>query len=98
MPGGAADGAPPAAGTVAGTAPDRWSVLAPDDPTPRHRLFRALHAALYAAAPASRDASLDEWRAWARVSGAAREAHRALTLPGAETPPPRPRHTIRAPQ
>ncbi|HLA89892.1 MAG TPA: polysaccharide deacetylase family protein [Gemmatimonadaceae bacterium] len=85
MPWGAADGAPPAAGTVAGTAPDRWSVLAPDDPTPRHRLFRALHAALYAAAPASRDASLDEWRAWARVSGPARESHRALTLRELET-------------
>ena len=72
----AADGVrPPETG-----ADDRWTVLSAADPTPRHRLYRALCAALYTLnAPAAAE-RLSAWRAWAGVAAEARGTHRALTL------------------
>jgi len=60
-------------------APDRWSVQDQTDPTPRHRLYRALCAALYPLPADERDARLAEWRTWACVGAAARPSHRVVT-------------------
>lgn len=58
---------------------DRWTVLDPVDPTPRHRLYRAMCAALYALDAAARDEHLAEWRSWAGIPDAARASHRTVT-------------------
>lgn len=74
LPWSAADGAlPPDAG------PDGWTVLDPSDPTPRHRLYRALCTALYGLGTAVAAERLAEWRAWAGVRAEARETHRPLS-------------------
>jgi peptidoglycan/xylan/chitin deacetylase (PgdA/CDA1 family) len=71
-----ADGA---AGALDG-AHDRWTLLDRVDPTPRHRLYRAMCAALHALSATARDARLAAWRAWAGIPEAARASHRVLTL------------------
>ncbi|MFI5310327.1 MAG: polysaccharide deacetylase family protein, partial [Gemmatimonadales bacterium] len=64
---------------AADPATDRWTVQEPSDPTPRHRLYRALCAALKPLPTPERERRLAAWRAWAGVPDAARETHRALT-------------------
>jgi peptidoglycan/xylan/chitin deacetylase (PgdA/CDA1 family) len=71
----AADGAPPP-----DAAADGWSVVHPADPTPRHRLYRAICAALHPLDTPTREARLGALREWAGVEAAARPTHRALTL------------------
>lgn len=56
-----------------------WTVLAAKDPTQRHRLYRALCAALYPLPSDAREALLARLRAWAKVETAARESHRTMT-------------------
>lgn len=58
---------------------DRWTVLDRSDPTPRHRLYRAMCAALHAAPPATQVAMLTAWREWAGVPEAARASHRTVS-------------------
>jgi peptidoglycan/xylan/chitin deacetylase (PgdA/CDA1 family) len=58
---------------------DRWTVASPQNPSPRHRLYRALATALHPLATSPRDARLAEWRAWAGVPAAGRTTHRAVT-------------------
>jgi peptidoglycan/xylan/chitin deacetylase (PgdA/CDA1 family) len=75
IPWGAADGA----SAPSSEAMDRWSVASPQNPSPRHRLYRALAAALHPLPTGLRDARLADWRAWAGVPDAGRTTHRALT-------------------
>lgn len=57
----------------------RWSVLESADPTPRHRAYRALHAALRPLPASAREEALGSIRTQAGVAPAGRETHRALT-------------------
>lgn len=59
---------------------DRWTVLDASDPTPRHRLYRALCQEVRSLPTDVCEARLDEWRAWAGVPAPARATHRTLTL------------------
>jgi peptidoglycan/xylan/chitin deacetylase (PgdA/CDA1 family) len=68
-----ADGAPPA-----DLVRDVWTIAAAGDPTPRHRLYRALCAALRPLDAARRDEAVRVLRDWAGVSAGARPTHRAL--------------------
>jgi peptidoglycan/xylan/chitin deacetylase (PgdA/CDA1 family) len=70
-----ADGAP----FVATAAHAAWTVLAPHDPTSRHRLYRALYASLYPLGAERRDALLATLREWAGVDSGARASHRTMT-------------------
>ena len=72
----AADAAPP----PPDSADDTWTMLRADDPTPRHRLYRALASALRRLSTPLREARLAEWRAWATVPTDGRPSHRALTV------------------
>ena len=56
-----------------------WHVECPDDPGPRHRVFRAVFDCLYPLPPARRAVVLNQLTAWARVPATARPTHRALT-------------------
>jgi len=71
-----ADGAP----FVADAAHAAWTVLAPGNPTARHRLYRALCAALYPLGPERRDALVVTLRAWAGIEPGARSSHRTVTM------------------
>ena len=71
----AGDGAP----LPDGGANDRWTVLDPSDPTPRHRLYRAMCGALHALGARDRDERLAAWRAWAGVGERARDTHRVVS-------------------
>jgi peptidoglycan/xylan/chitin deacetylase (PgdA/CDA1 family) len=70
-----ADGAP----FVADAAHAAWTVLAPHDPTARHRLYRALCASLYPLGAERRDTLLATLRDWAEVEPDARASHRTVT-------------------
>jgi peptidoglycan/xylan/chitin deacetylase (PgdA/CDA1 family) len=70
-----ADGAP----FVADAAHAAWTVLAPHDPTSRHRLYRALCASLYPLGAERRDALLATLHEWAGVDSGARLSHRTVT-------------------
>jgi peptidoglycan/xylan/chitin deacetylase (PgdA/CDA1 family) len=69
------DGAP----VVADATHNAWTVLSPHDPTPRHRLYRALCAALYPLGAESRESLLTVLRAWSGVEVFARPSHRTVT-------------------
>lgn len=56
-----------------------WTVLDDVDPTPRHRLYRALCARLHALPTPERESRLAIWRTWAGVGEPGRASHRALT-------------------
>lgn len=56
-----------------------WNVLEPDDPTPRHRLYRLLHQRLRPLPHGERRKVLDELRAWAGVEPKVRLTHRPLS-------------------
>jgi peptidoglycan/xylan/chitin deacetylase (PgdA/CDA1 family) len=72
----AADGVPlPAESTN-----DRWSITERVDPTPRHRLYRAICEALYPLDTPAREARVHALREWAGVEERARPTHRALAL------------------
>ncbi len=71
----ATDGArPPANGPR-----DRWTVLDSANPTPRHRLYRAICTTLYALGAPAVAERLSAWRAWAGVAADARDTHRTLS-------------------
>lgn len=70
-----ADGSP----LVADAAHAAWTVLSPHDPTSRHRLYRALGAALYPLSAESRETLLAALRAWAGIDAGARASHRTVT-------------------
>lgn len=69
-----------AASVATDAATDRWSLLCTEDPTPRHRLYRALSAALHALPAPEREARLTEWRAWSNVAAEGRASHRTMTI------------------
>jgi peptidoglycan/xylan/chitin deacetylase (PgdA/CDA1 family) len=71
----AADGEP-----LSDMARDTWTIANADDPTPRHRLYRAICAALRPLDPGARESALRALREWAGVSGAARPSHRTLSF------------------
>jgi peptidoglycan/xylan/chitin deacetylase (PgdA/CDA1 family) len=58
---------------------DGWTVAAPTDPTARHRLYRALCAALQPLPSVTRDAHVAALRAWAGIPTGARASHRPMT-------------------
>jgi peptidoglycan/xylan/chitin deacetylase (PgdA/CDA1 family) len=70
-----ADGLP----IVADAAHAAWTVLSSHDPTSRHRLYRALCAALYPLNAESRERLLAALRAWAGIEAGARASHRTVT-------------------
>jgi peptidoglycan/xylan/chitin deacetylase (PgdA/CDA1 family) len=57
----------------------RWHYGQPDNPTSRHRLFRALYGLLQPLAPHQRRSIVDDLRAWAGGASKARPAHRTLS-------------------
>lgn len=64
----------------AGGLPDAgWNVESGADPGPRHKLYRALVTRVRTLAPGIRDDAMQRLRAWAGVSRAGRDSHRALT-------------------
>jgi peptidoglycan/xylan/chitin deacetylase (PgdA/CDA1 family) len=72
-------------GAFADYAPDQaeahraWDVLRPDDPTPRHRLYRHLCGKLHAMPIAQRAETLKLICTWAGVDGAIRTTHRMMS-------------------
>ncbi len=56
-----------------------WNVLSADTPTPRHQLYRDLHACLQPLDSDSRQVVLHNLRQWAGLSPAGRVTHRAAT-------------------
>jgi peptidoglycan/xylan/chitin deacetylase (PgdA/CDA1 family) len=56
-----------------------WHVERQDDPTPRHRLFRALFERLYRSTHADKQQLLQQVRTWAGADRVARPTHRPLT-------------------
>jgi peptidoglycan/xylan/chitin deacetylase (PgdA/CDA1 family) len=58
-----------------------WHVEQPEDPTPRHRLYRALYETLYPLSRPAREQALDELRVWSGKGAAARPTHRTVTAP-----------------
>jgi peptidoglycan/xylan/chitin deacetylase (PgdA/CDA1 family) len=56
-----------------------WHVERQDDPTPRHRLFRALFDRLYRSTDADKQQILRQVRTWAEADRVGRPTHRALT-------------------
>ena len=57
-----------------------WTLMQPDDPTPRHGLYRSLSAALHPLPPDERDSLMQTLHTWSRVGWTRRETHRALTV------------------
>ena len=56
-----------------------WHVERPDDPTTRHRLFRALFDHLYRSSHGDKQRILQQVRTWAGAERVARPTHRPLT-------------------
>ncbi len=56
-----------------------WNVLRPDDPTPRHELYRFLHGHLRMMIPSDREKFFNELCTQVHLSRKGRETHRALT-------------------
>lgn len=56
-----------------------WHVERAEDPTPRHTLYRELHAALHDQPPDARQAALDALRQWAGMGADGRPSHAVLT-------------------
>jgi len=56
-----------------------WNVTAHLDSSPRHRLYRAMVAALRRLPAGDRDGLVSRWREWAGVAEGARESHRTLS-------------------
>lgn len=56
-----------------------WSVLCPDDPTPRHTLYRQLCRSLKLLRPHDRESVLSNLRAQVGLEEAGRDTHRALS-------------------
>lgn len=62
------------------TTHDAWTIAHADDPTPRHRLYRAICAALRPLDAQARESALSGMREWAGVNAAARPSHRTLSF------------------
>jgi peptidoglycan/xylan/chitin deacetylase (PgdA/CDA1 family) len=75
FPWSAADGEP-----LSELARDAWTIAREDDPTPRHRLYRAICAALRPLDAHTRESALSALRAWAGVIAVARPSHRTLSF------------------
>jgi peptidoglycan/xylan/chitin deacetylase (PgdA/CDA1 family) len=88
------DGAPPAVGSA--TAPDDWTIAKAMDPTPRHRLYRALCNALRPLPASEQELKLRALREWAGVPVVARPAYRALSVEELRALGARPRLSIGA--
>ena len=56
-----------------------WHVEQSEDPTCRHRLYRALYEFLHGLAPGARQCAIEELQRWAAQSSLGRPSHRALT-------------------
>jgi len=56
-----------------------WNVLRPDDPTPRHRLYRELCGRIHSLPVVEREKTLMEIRMWAGMDAAIRQTHRMMS-------------------
>jgi peptidoglycan/xylan/chitin deacetylase (PgdA/CDA1 family) len=56
-----------------------WHIERPNDPTPRHRLFRVLYAAMAGLPAGERQNVVDDLLSWAGAEPSARPTHRTLT-------------------
>lgn len=87
----AADGDP-----LSETVRHSWTIAQTGDPSPRHRLYREICAALRPLEAREREARLHDLRSWARIDAPARPSHRALSADELRTLASRPGLTIGA--